>query len=217
MHCVIAKAGIIAWQNLCLRWRRWRYYCIVENSHVQTFRRSKASSTGQATFHLTTVHSMIHDMIYNTIVHSIKYNTMQPKNRNQDLPSLGKHKSDSPTQNPVAEKLSQSLLCLGTEALSLRVYINLVTCIIRPSPFSVGDGISPWKKQTLWSKLKLRGRLTNLVLVQINYSGYYKTWSNSLTWRMDFGKKWYTDIKYCRPWITSMQMSKTHSVNLFLN
>ena len=141
MHCVIAKAGIIAWQNLCLRWRRWRYYCIVEN--VQTFRRSKASSTGQATFHLTTVHSMIHDMIYNTIVHSIKYNTMQPKNRNQDLPSLGKHKSDSPTQNPVAEKLSQSLLCLGTEALSLRVYINLVTCIIRPSPFSVGDGISP--------------------------------------------------------------------------
>ena len=143
MHCVIAKAGIIAWQNLCLRWRRWRYYCIVENSHVQTFRRSKASSTGQATFLLTTVHSMIHDMIYNTIVHSIKYNTMQPKNRNQDLPSLGKHKSDSPTQNPVAEKLSQSLLCLGTEALSLRVYINLVTCIIRPSPFSVGDGISP--------------------------------------------------------------------------
>ena len=163
MHCVIAKAGIIAWQNLCLRW--W-YYCIVENSHVHTFLKHHLQAKIHSIRLLFSVHSMIHDMIYNTIVHSIKYNTMQPKNRNQDLPSLGKHKSDSPTQNPVAEKLCQSLLCLFTEGA-----YKLGHLYHKAFPFFCWWWDFPLKKNIWWSKFKLRGRLTNLVLVQINYSG----------------------------------------------
>ena len=110
-------------------------------------------------------------MIYNTIVHSIKYNTMQPKNRNQDLPSLGKHKSDSPTQNPVAEKLSQSLLCLGTEALTEGVY-KLGHLYHKAFPFFCWWWDFPLKKKKhIVEQIQVAGRLTNLVLVQINYSG----------------------------------------------